>query len=197
MSLDGDRHRGRRYRRGPTRIVMRAAASPSDGPAEDEASPVIDVEITNEDGQKNDNNASSQQPQQPPPQQPPPPSGPAPALFQIALTGATALWSGWTAILAVAPTAALQIAFNPSNVDLSGHTSGLFLAAGLSAQVALLFRAMRNAASVPGRLASPPFKLLAMSLVGCATAAGAVPAEISLDPCARALERGTARFQIS
>ena len=104
---------------------------------------------------------------------PPAPSGSsvqAPALYQIALTGATALWSGWTAALALAPTACLQVAFNPANTDFSGHASGLFLVAGLAAQMAFLFRALRSAVEVPGQLTTPPFKMLAGSLVACATA---------------------------
>lgn len=101
---------------------------------------------------------------------PPPPAGPAPVLFAIALSGATALWTGWTALLFVAPTAAMQIAFEPLNTDLAGHASGVYLVAGLGAAVALVIRAVRRAASTPGRLATTPFRILAASLVLCAAA---------------------------
>jgi hypothetical protein len=110
----------------PARIAMVAASSSSSSPSDEapidvEASAVIDVESSN-DG-TNDGPAPSAPDEQQAPQQPETftlPSGPPPALYQIALTGAMALWSGWTASLALAPSAFLQIAFDPSNVDFTG-----------------------------------------------------------------------------
>jgi hypothetical protein len=40
---------------------------------------------------------------------------------------------------------------------------GVFLVAGLSAHVAIILRVLRTAASVPGQLATPLFKLLGMA----------------------------------
>ena len=158
----------------PARVVFTNAAgssSSSSSLSPDDAGEVIDVEVVGSESKStSDSSSSSSSSSSTTPPVSSSGSAPPPALYQIALTGATALWSGWTAALALAPTACLQVAFNPANTDFSGHASGLFLVAGLAAQMAFLFRALRRAVNVPGQLATPPFKMLAASLVACATA---------------------------